>query len=380
MKIAELKEMIDIEKLAESNHYLSLNEIKEILEIADITINPSTLGRALREKACETNYSIKNGTNYANRTTFLFMKAIEVIDCIKEKNILYIVTTEEEKIPYYDFREYEYLANQLDFTFGEEVKKSIDLMRSMLSYWLRSEWIYSYLDKNPELLTHYPKTIEKGCIKILEKLSVEFNSENIMAINFAIVNKIEVTRNYFRYYARLHEDVKYVDKLMKLRIVDAKALEDNSNWRVLNFIKDAESYNFEIDYNRTSTHNIKLFESFKEREQNKILAKKLQEINEVNGKTVANGTYTIVVPQGIADLQNEGSMQNNCVGYYYNNSIVEGRYHILFVRKTNSIDKSYITCRLDAKTHEVYEFRYKNNAQALNNKNASLIKEIENLF
>lgn len=379
MKIAELKEMLNIELLADNGKYNTLNEIKRILEIAELDINPSVLGRAIREKAGENGYEILDYVSYG-RTRIRVVKTICIVDCVKEKNLLYVVSENEEKIPYYDFNEKEYLYNN-SLRYALDLKKSEDLMHCMLYGWLSCEWIYSYLDKNIDLQSrNYPTTIEKGCIKTLERLEVDFNASNIRAINYAIKYKINITRNYFRLYEKLGENIIYADKLIKLKIVDAKALEDNDNWRLLNFIKDAESCDFEIDYNRTSTYNIKLFESFKEKEFNKILAKKLQEINEVNGKTVANGTCTIVVPQDITDLQKEGSMQNNCVGHYYNHSIVEGRYHILFVRKTNSIDKSYITCRLDAKTHEIYEFRYKNNAQAMNTKNATLIKEIENLF
>ena len=61
------------------------------------------------------------------------------------------------------------------------------------------------------------------------------------------------------------------------------------------------------------------------------------------------------------DLIDEGFQQNNCVGYYYNDSIENGDNCIFFLRKKDKPEKSYITCRYCVDDKEVVEARYKNN-------------------
>ena len=73
------------------------------------------------------------------------------------------------------------------------------------------------------------------------------------------------------------------------------------------------------------------------------------------------GNYIVVVPQNVMDLIDEGFQQNNCVGYYYNDSIERGDNCIFFLRKKDRLEKSYITCRYSVNNKEVVEARYKNN-------------------
>lgn len=61
------------------------------------------------------------------------------------------------------------------------------------------------------------------------------------------------------------------------------------------------------------------------------------------------------------DLADEGFQQNNCVGYFYNDSIKDGDNCIFFLRKKDKPEKSYITCRYYVDTKEVIEAKYKNN-------------------
>lgn len=82
-------------------------------------------------------------------------------------------------------------------------------------------------------------------------------------------------------------------------------------------------------------------------------------------EALSNEQFTIVVPSSLKDFTDEGSQQNNCVGYYYHESIAEGRNLIYFIRKTNSPDKSYITNRFSIQFQRTTETRMKNNT--LNN-------------
>lgn len=55
--------------------------------------------------------------------------------------------------------------------------------------------------------------------------------------------------------------------------------------------------------------------------------------------------FTVVIPTSGEDLITEGQRMHHCVGGYVK-SIVEGRDYICFIRKTNDIDKPYITCEV----------------------------------
>ena len=92
---------------------------------------------------------------------------------------------------------------------------------------------------------------------------------------------------------------------------------------------------------------------------NKAFESTLKKLNFLNGKCFDD--YVAVVPQNVKDLADEGIQQNNCVGYYYNDSIERGDNCIFFLRKKNKPEKSYITCRYSVNNKEVVEARYKNN-------------------
>ena len=115
-----------------------------------------------------------------------------------------------------------------------------------------------------------------------------------------------------------------------------------------------------VNTNHSFKANEETFEAYKNKEKNNILAKKLQKLNFLNGIEVGND-YVIVVPQTIEDLVREGHMQNNCVGHYYNNSIIAGENNIYFIRDKSNTRKSYITCRFNNRNRATVEYRHKNN-------------------
>ena len=55
--------------------------------------------------------------------------------------------------------------------------------------------------------------------------------------------------------------------------------------------------------------------------------------------------YTVVLPAKPQDIVTEGQRQRNCVGGY-TERVINGREHIVFVRKKNDVDKNYITCEI----------------------------------
>ena len=113
-----------------------------------------------------------------------------------------------------------------------------------------------------------------------------------------------------------------------------------------------------LNTNRTVSQNYRIIEQQKF-VNNEAFENTLRRLNFMNGKCFND--YIVVVPQNVMDLVNEGFQQNNCVGYYYNNSIKNGNNCIFFLRKKDKPEKSYITCRYSVDNKEVVEARYKNN-------------------
>lgn len=120
-----------------------------------------------------------------------------------------------------------------------------------------------------------------------------------------------------------------------------------------------------LDTNRTVFQNYKTYQIYNDESQAGRIGFELRRLNFMNGKYFDN--YIVVVPQTYEDLVDEGKQQNNCVGHYYNDSILRGENLILFIRRSNSPKKSYVTCRYNIKKQDIVEYKYKNNQNVYGN-------------
>ena len=120
-----------------------------------------------------------------------------------------------------------------------------------------------------------------------------------------------------------------------------------------------------LDTNRTVFQNYENYHFYNMKEEKNMLSLKLKQLNFMNGKCFDD--YIVVVPQTYEDLVDEGKQQNNCVGHYYNDSILGGENLILFIRHSNSPKKSYITCRYNIEKQDIVEYRYTNNQNVYEN-------------
>lgn len=59
--------------------------------------------------------------------------------------------------------------------------------------------------------------------------------------------------------------------------------------------------------------------------------------------------FTIVIPQSTDDFKNEATQQHNCVYSCYMSEVVKHNTNVVFIRKKNDIEHSYITCEVDNK-------------------------------
>lgn len=241
------------------------------------------------------------------------------------------------------------------------------------------EWVFNYLDRVTSVsdlvydlaCDRIPATCRKGLLKALDTLELPLTGANILKAerfldlgekNFAYWNKL--TSHYSFSFADKCIFFGY-DKLIKLinnSLKNGYIPTQREIENLINLYKECVEAELEvrIDTNRDIKHNTTLLQDLSAEVKNKLLAKKLQVLNGLNGYKI-NDELEVVVPQGIEDLQKEGEMQNNCVGYFYNAKIRQGRYGIYFIRKTSNVKHSYITCRYDYNMHETVEHRLVNN-------------------
>ena len=119
-----------------------------------------------------------------------------------------------------------------------------------------------------------------------------------------------------------------------------------------------------LDTNRTISRNYKIYQLYSNENRKTKIGLELKRLNFMNCRLFdgdARNSYIVVVPQTYEDLIDEGKQQNNCVGSFYNDSILDGRNLILFIRHTDNPTKSYITCRYDVNKQNIVEYKYKNN-------------------
>jgi hypothetical protein len=77
------------------------------------------------------------------------------------------------------------------------------------------------------------------------------------------------------------------------------------------------------------------------------------------------------------DFTNEGNMQNNCVGYFYHDSIARRHNLVYFIRKATNPNHSYITNRYDISYKRTVESRKVNNDNNNDKSALELIKTID---
>ena len=208
---------------------------------------------------------------------------------------------------------------------------------------------------------------------------VDFYRRNTYS-NFDYNFTKEVLDGSFETMDKLLETMGSTDIIKKIMISTIKNGEIPSIYNMQDLVKDIIKYEiFDVlDGNRTLNYNIKLYNTVLTNRKNEKLEKQLQKLNFINGLEFDN--YIVVVPQTIEDKADEGKQQNNCVGYYYDNSIIKGENLIYFLRKKNESNKSYMTCRYNIPTASTVEHRYKNNINVCNKTEIEILKKIDKII
>lgn len=207
---------------------------------------------------------------------------------------------------------------------------------------------------------YYQEKLEDSIPKDLKPYYVMMkNSAPTEDIDRETLLKLLKIIKYTVYHLRVDEALADIEEIGEL--VDILTIDENKKL---------------LNTNRTVYQNYRIIEQQKF-VGDKVFENALRKLNFLNGKYFDD--YVVVVPKDVMDLANEGFQQNNCVGYFYNDSIKDGDDYIFFLRKKDKPEKSYITCRYRVDNKEVEEARYKNN-RAINSTDKEIVYRINDFI
>ena len=291
---------------------------------------------------------------------------------------------------YYDFNTQSYnIENFLD-----RLVTSFPIKERNFNKALQYEWLFNYtrdISTIQTIVSSIPdealKTMPKGLYQEIEKNHGELNYKILKEYyNYLKYGKYyKFVQSIIRYYD--NDCYKYIDCFLEkysfenlFKIMKNSLLNGELNNNPIDLIKKyytliTNGYEVVLDTNRDLSHNMDILQDIEEKEKNEMLARQLQKLNFINDYSTDD--YIIKVPQSQEDKRDEGRMQNNCVGYYYDDSILNGNNLIYFIRKKTNPNHSYITCRYNIREQATVEYRTVNNGQVQDNQALGLIKIID---
>jgi hypothetical protein len=86
-------------------------------------------------------------------------------------------------------------------------------------------------------------------------------------------------------------------------------------------------------------------------EREKIDHEKLCGNNYLEKLLYENDTFQVIIPTTREEFAKEGSEQSNCVYSMYLNKVLDGETRVVFIRRKDNLDKSYITCEVRHNGH-----------------------------
>lgn len=366
-------------------------------EVNSITSFSTELGFILRQLGC-TREKIKG--RYYYRYNKAYIEKLTFTGWEKTKNLLILKNKEDINL-YFDFntKKFNILpASVCNTTYeGDERARAANYIYTSYNSPFK-EWIFSYPDlwySTPQVTLGIDFDCEPGYVKFLKEnnLTICRNSYTRFQVfkNIPKANK-HVVEGFAELCAEVLDwtDCNYLLCNSELFPLITKIIQnDLNNFRIainihsaihnllcsLRTLKNEDNdFSTFLDTNRGLKYNCQLMADMAKHQQDNILINRLQKINGINHLKIDE--YEIVVPQNLMDLQDEGRQQNNCVGYYYNNSIINGENYIYFLRKQKNPQHSYITCRFNVLRDMIVESRYVNNQVVNNPKELQIINEI----
>lgn len=262
-----------------------------------------------------------------------------------------------------------------------------------------NEWIFNYIDDLREIrefirdCRYYrldSSKMPQGMLKYFNDTNTDISEKEI--IKYMSILKYGVAgANFIKNYGI--EEYEVIEEYIGMKNLQKSLIASVKNLYVAKISSEIDSL-FHIlkiadentltqirdmfDTNRDIGYNNKIIKKFVDSTKNVKIEENLRRLNFINNLEM--GDFIIVVPQTMEDKAKEGQMQNNCVGYYYDDSIKKGNDFIYFIRKKENPNKSYITCRYNVRSNNTVEYRLKNNSPVRNNKELDMIYAISNII
>lgn len=141
--------------------------------------------------------------------------------------------------------------------------------------------------------------------------------------------------------------------------------------KYFHYVKENNSKCEKGDFIKNYVKEKRIYELNKE----KIDKQKLY-TNQMNKKEMLSFEYEdleVVIPTTFEEFKEEAEQQSNCVARLYLPKVIDGDLNIVFIRKKEEINKSYITCEI--RNGKIYQYLTRFN-QAPHDENATKFKRL----
>lgn len=133
---------------------------------------------------------------------------------------------------------------------------------------------------------------------------------------------------------------------------------------------------FPADFPKAHEHTSKEVIAKRELIKSKKWKRRQEEIENRYQMKDGNRKFLLLTPKSVDDLVNEGEHMHNCVGTYADR-VARGECDILFLRKSENPEESYITIEIDPRNGTIRQAREKYNKDVESEEAKHFLKELE---
>lgn len=382
------------DELANADRFTTAT-LRELAEELNFNIAPASFRSALdRVVGKQSDYML-----YSSDTKPVSYRLIEekwklTGEIFKDKSVLHFVNEKENYGDVtYDFATQKWSVSLEAVLKGMRDYSYIWYLLTHTEWWTEYEWMFNYtksLEVIYDIIHRLDRDDYKACpdgyIKFLQETGTEFDSsslkEYIMRQKYGTVGYNLLNSGIDKTYVKWLIDNNLIKSFLKCLAYNVKSGHLFDYRRVCNLldywcqVSNIADEIVPIDENKSLQVNIEMLKGIIEKEKNEALARQLQKLNFING--LRRNNLVVIVPQNQEEKRDEGRQQNNCVGHYYDDSILRGENYIYFIRKADTPKKSYVTCRFNKNYGETAEFRAVNNRNVTDQEVYDFIKLIDN--
>lgn len=368
--------------------------LKELAEELNFNITPTSFRSALnRVVGRQSDYTLHSVGNKPVSYRLIEEKWKLNGKIFKEKSVLHFINEKEK----YGDVTYDFATQKWSVSL-ENVLKSMQnyswiwYIFAHTELWVECEWMFNYtknLDDIYDIIRHLNKDDYKSCpdgyIKFLQETGTEFDFSSLKeyvtrqkygTIGYNLLNS-GINENDIKWLVD-NSLIKSFLKCLTYNVKSGYLFDSREVYQLLDYWRQASTVADKIvliDENKSLRVNIEMLRDIIEKGKNEVLARQLQKLNFING--LRRNNLIVIVPQNQEEKRDEGRQQNNCVGHYYDDSILRGENYIYFIRKVDTPKKSYVTCRFNKNYEETVEFRAVNNNRVTDQEVYYFIKLID---